>query len=127
MSEEPQQTGTGLIQNLGTEPLMMENGNIDDLKFSVLDEQDTLFVIAADLMGQRDQNVKRLLRTFLRTKISVNGRGRNDAIRGEAVMKGIPHGLESEVRKPDSWVERNITRRNWKQEEYERLGLEEDK
>jgi len=125
MSEEERVSGVGLIQNLGTEPKMMDAGDIDDLKFSVLDDNDLLFVLIADFMSINDPNIKRILKTYLKAKISVGGRGRRDAIRGEAVMKGVPPNVESEIVKP-GWVERHITNRNWEEDERKRLGIEDE-
>jgi hypothetical protein len=58
-------------------------------------------------------------------EVGVNGRGRIQLIHGESVRHGAPADLQNEMRKPESWVERNVTRRNWEEEEKKRLGINE--
>ena len=59
-------------------------------------------------------------------EVGVEGRGRIQAIHGESVRHGSPADLSHEIRRPDSWIERNITRRNWEQEEKDRLGIRDE-
>ena len=125
MSDEEQPIGVGLIQNLGTDKRKMGFGLIDDMKFSVIDDDELMFVLIADFMGTHDPHMKRILNTFLVAKISVDGRGRRDAIRGESVMKGGPSGIESEIQRP-GWLGRNVLNRDWEKDERRRLGIEEE-
>ncbi len=60
-------------------------------------------------------------------EVGIDGRGRIQLIHGESVRNGAPADLTNEMKKPESWVERNITRRNWKEEEMKRLGINGDK
>ena len=130
MSEE-ESTGVGLIQNLGTSPIDMATGHIDDDLFSVLTPQEFIFSLwLRHKVGPENGDGKpkrpayqRLYRGWMKTHVSIKGRGRVDAIRGEAVMKGQPANIESEIQKPN-WLARNVYDRNYEQKEKERLGLE---
>jgi len=57
-------------------------------------------------------------------EVGVDGRGRIQLIHGESVRHGAPADLTNEMKKPESWVERNLTRRNWEEEEKKRLGIQ---
>lgn len=126
MSEEEAAVSQGakLLANLGTNPLMMDAGEIDDIKFAVLDPKDQMFVIAADLMGMKDPYMRRIKNTFLKTTVGFGGRGRRDAIRGASVDKGAAASIGEEIQKP-GWLERNITNRDWEEKEKKRMGLDE--
>ena len=130
MSEE-ESTGVGLIQNLGTSPIDMATGHIDDDLFSVLTPQEFIFSLwLRHKVGPESPEGKakrpayqRLYRGWMKTHVSIKGRGRVDAIRGEAVMKGQPANIEAEIQKPN-WLARNIYDRDYERKEKERLGLE---
>jgi len=125
MSDEEQPIGVGLIQNLGTDSKKMSSGIIDNMKFSIIDDNELMFALIADFMGVNDPNMRRILNSFLVLKISVDGRGRRDAIRGEAVMKGAPANVESEIQRP-GWLSRNVLNRDWEKDEKKRLGIDEE-
>jgi hypothetical protein len=130
MSEE-ESAGVGLIQNLGTSPIDMATGHIDDDLFSVLTPQEFIFSLwLRHKVGPESPEGKpkrpayqRLYRGWMKTHVSIKGRGRVDAIRGEAVMKGQPANIESEIQKPN-WLARNVYDRDYERKEKERLGLE---
>jgi len=145
MSEE-ESTGVGLIQNLGTSPIDMATGHIDDDLFSVLTPQEFIFslwlrhkvgpetqrFVEIDVNGKKvtvyqavpkRPAYQRLYRGWMKTHVSIKGRGRVDAIRGEAVMKGQPANIEAEIQKPN-WLARNVYDRDYEKKEKERLGLE---
>jgi hypothetical protein len=130
MSEE-ESAGVGLIQNLGTSPIDMATGHIDDDLFSVLTPQEFIFSLwLRHKVGPENQEGKpkrpayqRLYRGWMKTHVSIKGRGRVDAIRGEAVMKGQPANIEAEIQKPN-WLARNVYDRDYERKEKERLGLE---
>jgi hypothetical protein len=131
MSDEEQQ-GAGLVQGLGTSPKDMATLEIDRDILGVLDTKSLIFALwLREKAGPRDDDkatyqhpaYRHFYEGFMKLPISIKGRGRVDAIRGEAVMKGQPANVEQEVQKPN-WAARNIYDRGWEQREKEKLGLE---
>lgn len=113
-SEEPESSQGRLAEQLGTDPKRMMRGEWDIRLFSVIDEKDIPVLIYAKIRSKKSTAWKTIYDEYPHWRVSLGGRGRRDAIRGEAVQKGGIAAVEQEIPKPN-WVRRNITQRNWRQ------------
>ena len=113
-----------LSPQLGTDPVDLMEGRVDMRRLSIIGGDKMGAVLYAAVRARSSPTWRTLLDWYLNTTVSVGGRGRRDIIRMEQVSRGGSVNVESELNaaKPESWVGRNILKRNWKQEELERLN-----
>jgi len=138
MSEEyteenlPEQQGSQLIPQLGTSSRKLGDGDIDmRLLTVIMDPTDVPTSLRPVLYAMTRDNVTRdgmpfwksLVDNYLHLMVGIGGRGRRDLIRGEQVSRGQAVNVESEIREP-GFIQKYLTKRNWEQEERQRLGLE---
>lgn len=122
---------SSLAQQLGTNAKILSDGLIDMRILTVLDDRKNLpntmkntlyWLVYKDIVHDDKNFAESVIENILSLNVSVRGRGRRDLLRAEAVRKGSDIDVTSEIQKP-GWVQRNITRRNWENEEKEQLGL----
>lgn len=122
MSEEGAEP---LAAQLGSEPEFLADSSFDYSILSVTSPKHTRAILYFTVLAAaNDENAKTILKAFYKAKVSEGGRGRRDILRMEAVRHGGSSNVESEIQKPESWVERNVTNRNWEQKERDRLGID---
>lgn len=113
----PEIVASSLAAQLGSDLKDVAQGKNDMRRLSVIDEKDKLFLMYAKIRSRKSKAWKALYEEFLNLNVSIGGRGRRDIIRMEAVSKGGMAGVESEIPQRPNWIGRNITQRNWKQEQ----------
>ena len=136
MSEYPEQdleeeSNISLATQLGSDAKTLGLGKIDMKILTVLEDKhktpNTMkpalyWTTYVDVIFNGKNTAEALVDNLFKLNVSARGRGRRDLLRAEEVRKGGQANVESEIEKP-GWIERNITRRNWEQEEREKLGL----
>lgn len=96
---------------------------LDDRKNLPNTMKNTLYwLVYKDIVHDDKNFAESVIENILSLNVAVRGRGRRDLLRAEAVRKGSDIDVTSEIQKP-GWVQRNITRRNWEEDEKEKLGL----
>lgn len=127
-----EETGSQLVPQLGTSSRKLGDGDIDmRLLTVIMDPTEVPTSLRPVLYALTRDDVTRLKKPFwqsltenyLHLMVGIGGRGRRDLIRGEQVSQGQAVNVESEIREP-GFIQKYITRRNWEQEEKQRLGLE---
>ena len=113
-----------LAPQLGTDPVDMELGRIDVRRLTIISRDKLPALMYGSIRARTSPTWKLIMNSFLNYQISIGGRGRRDIIRMEQVSKGGSADVQAEIEaaKPESWVQRNFTKRNWREEEKERLG-----
>jgi hypothetical protein len=113
-----------LSPQLGTDPVDLMEGRVDMRRLSIIGGDKMGAVLYAAVRARSSPTWRTLLDWYLNTTVSVGGRGRRDIIRMEQVSRGGSVNVESELNaaKPESWLQRNVTKRNWKEEELQRMG-----
>lgn len=119
---EPEQNDPMLLTNLGTDPIDMAQGKVDMRRFGVHDHGDEALYIYAKMRAQSSRFWRLFYAEKINLGVGIDGRGRRDSIHGESVHKGAQANIQAEIQRP-GWLERNITRRNWEEEEKKRLGI----
>ena len=121
-----------LVTQLGTAPKKTLDGDVDMRLLTVIRDptevptsvRPLLYVLTrADVTIHRKPFWESLADNALHLFVGVDGRGRRDLIRGEQVSKGQAVSVESEIKEP-GFIQKYITRRNWEEEERQKLGLE---
>jgi hypothetical protein len=116
-----------LSPQLGTDPIDLEMGRVDMRRLTVLKGNKMGAVLYAAVRAKNSPSWATVLDWYLNMSVGIGGRGRRDIIRMEQVSRGGSVNVEAEIeaQKPAGWVERNLTRRNWKQEALEEMGESE--
>ena len=115
---------TGLAPQLGTDPIDIGAGRVNMRRLTVITDEQAPLLAYCILRGEKSRAFKKLAFVLQDLYVSTGGgRGRRDIIRMEAVARGGPAELTSEVQQPN-WVARNIYDRGWEAKEKERLGIE---
>ena len=118
-SPEGMESPTGkMVEQLGTSPKKMAQGEFDIRLFSVLEEKDIPLLIYAKIRGKKSSTWRTIGDDYPHLKVSIGGRGRRDAIRGEAVQRGGVATVEPEIPQP-GWIQRNFTDRGWRKKAEE--------
>ena len=129
---EPEEDSTSLVTQLGTSNRKTVEGYFDmRLLTVIMDPSEVPTSYRPILYALTRDDVTRRRKPFwgsltdnaLHLFVGIGGRGRRDILRGEQVSKGGAVNVESEIRTP-GWIERNLVRRNWEEEEKRKLGAE---
>ena len=127
---EDEQAGS-LATQLGSSAKKLSEGLIDMRILTVLDDRKNLpntmkntlyWLVYKDIVHDNKNFAESVIDNLLHLNVAVRGRGRRDLLRAEAVRKGTDIDVKSEIQKP-GWIQRNVTRRNWEEEEREKLGI----
>lgn len=128
--ELPEVGASSLASQLGSSFSFLDEGEIDMRILGVLMDPENIpkglrslvyFLTYAQLF--KDEAALALAKNYLHLTVAIRGRGRRDIIRMESVARGGAVDVESEIQRP-SWLERNVTNRNWEEKEREKLGLD---
>lgn len=113
-----------LAPQLGTDPIEIGAGKVDMRRLTIIGGDKMGAVLYAAVRARSSPTWATVLDWYMNVNVSIGGRGRRDIIRMEQVSRGGSVNVEGELAaaKPESWVQRNVTNRNWKQEEMERLN-----
>jgi len=114
----PEVVATTLAPQLGSSSKHLAQGMCDMRLFSVIEAQDVPFLIYARIRSKKNKTWGVIYEEYLHLPVSVAGRGRKDVIRMEGVSKGGLPEYPAEIERP-SWVQRNITQRDWRQRAQE--------
>lgn len=130
--EDMEESESSVVSQLGSSTRVLADGDVDMRLLTIIRDpaevptslRPLLYVLTrADVTVRRKSFWESLSDNALHLFVGVDGRGRNDLLRAEQAKQGQAVSVENEIRRP-GWVERNLVRRNWEQEEKERLGLE---
>lgn len=113
-----------LAPQIGTDPIDISMGRVDMRRLSVVGSDKMGAILYAAVRSRSSPTWRTILDWYLNTNVSVGGRGRRDLLRMEGASRGGGANVEGELAaaRPESWIRRNITERDWKQAELERLG-----
>ena len=113
-----------LAPQLGTDPIEIGAGKVDMRRLTIIGGDKMGAVLYAAVRARSSPTWATVLDWYMNVNVSIGGRGRRDIIRMEQVSRGGSVNVEGELAaaKPESWISRNITSRNWKKEEMERLN-----
>jgi len=121
-NEQPQIESLG--NQIGTDPIDMSQGRVDMRRLSIIDGSKVGAVLYSAVRARTSPTWATVLEWYLNINVSVGGRGRRDLLRAESASRGGSLNVDTEIVKPDSFIERNITNRNWKEKELARLNEE---
>lgn len=127
MSQQGDPNDPKLLRSLGPNPIDMARGKIPMNRMGIhtpFSAEYWSYARVRALMGSRFWAVE--YEEGMDQEVGVDGRGRIQLIHGESVRHGAAADLRSEIRRPDSWLERNVTRRDWEDEEKKRLGITDE-
>lgn len=110
-----------LAEQLGSDPSSLEMGATDMRRLSVLYPDAVVPLLYCKIRARKSRAFRSVFNEYLNLMVSTDGRGRRDIIRMEMASKSGSPNVDSEIRKPN-WFVRNITNRNWEEEERKRLG-----
>jgi len=111
-----------LAGQLGTDTADLARNRYDMRRLSVIQNKDIRFLLYAKIKSRKSQVWRTLYNEYLNLKVSVDGRGRRDIIRMEAVSRGGAASVESEIRDP-GWIGRNITDRNFRERQLREAAI----
>lgn len=127
---------TTMVPQLGTSPRIMANGEWDMRLLSYIVAPEKIpssfkpilyALVRDDVVSRRKRFWASLADNYLMLVNSIDGRGRNDQIKGENALKGLPVHIESPPPKP-SWsdhiADRDKVREYKEWEDRRELGLE---
>lgn len=104
--------GSPLAPQLGTNPRDIAKGKFDMRRLTVIEKEQMNSIMYATIRARKSPVWKTILDVIENWGPSVGGRGRRDIIRMEAVSKGGPASVESEIVRP-GWAGRNVYDRGW--------------
>jgi len=113
-----------LAPQLGTDPIEIGAGKVDMRRLTIIGGDKMGAVLYAAVRARSSPTWATVLDWYMNVNVSVGGRGRRDIIRMEQVSRGGSVNVEGELEaaKPSSWFQRNLTKRDWKEKELERLN-----
>jgi hypothetical protein len=111
-----------LAHQLGSDATALEGGTIDVRRLSVLFPDAITPLMYCSIRGEKNRAFRKVYNSYLNLMISTDGRGRRDIIRMEMAAKSGQTNVDSEINKP-GWFGRNVTHRNWAEEEKKRLDI----
>lgn len=133
MAEEPYagatitDSGAGIVAShlapqLGTDPLDLAKMRYDMRRLTIIQKSDIGLILYATIRQKKSRAWGTLLDVIANWGVSVDGRGRRDIIRMEAVSKGGPASVEAEITKP-GLLARTIYDRNWEEKQRKEKAL----
>ena len=111
-----------LAHQLGSDPSSLEAGMTDMRRLTNILPEAVVPLIYCSIRGTKNRAFRKVFNQYVNLVVGIDGRGRRDIIRMEMASKGGATSVDSEINKP-GWVERNITKRNWEEEEKKRVGI----
>lgn len=105
-----------LAKQLGTDGIILARGETDMRRFGNISTEAIIPLIYCDLRAKRNKAFGRIFTSYLNLGVSVEARGRRDIIRMQQATLGGNANVGEEIQKP-GWVQRNITNRDWKDEQ----------
>lgn len=105
-----------LAKQLGTDGIILARGETDMRRFSNLTSEAMIPLIYCDIRARRNKAFGKILNSYLNLVVSQDARGRRDIIRMQQATLGGNANVGEEIQKP-GWFERNVTRRDWRDEE----------
>lgn len=113
-----------LAPQMGTDPIDISMGRVDMRRLTVIGSDKMGAVLYAAVRARSSPTWGTVLEWYLNTSVSIGGRGRRDLLRMEGAARGSGANVEGELAaaRPESWLQRNLTKRNWKAEELDRLN-----
>ena len=116
------QVADELAFQLGSDQVDVERGRIDMRRFSYLTPRAQIPMAYIAMRGKTVPAYKQLYILMLNLGVSKQGLGRKDIIRMEAASRsGGNVNVTEPIEKP-GWLSRNITHRNWEQEQRRRMN-----
>lgn len=115
---------SNLGPQLGSDQVDLNVGSMDIRRLGVLDRQLIMPMLYCKIRALRGSTTFEVVRNeVLNMNISIGGRGRRDLIRMQVASRGGGVNVESEIEdnKP-SWIQRNVTDRDWKEERIKAKG-----
>lgn len=126
MSDEEYGSGSGLRDSplayqLGSDSTILGLGTVDMRRLSIISREDIGPLLYAKIKSRKSTVWKTIYDEYLNLLVSVNGRGRRDIIRMEAVSRGGAADVESEIIRP-GMIARNVYDRNWEDRQRTEKG-----
>lgn len=109
---------SSLAPQLGSDMRDVARGQIDMRRLTVIENKDIGVLLYCKIRGRKSRVWEELYESLINLKVSIGGRGRRDIIRMEAVSRGGPAAVESEIQRP-GWFSRNVLDRDWRQQQAE--------
>lgn len=113
---------SALAPQLGTDINDLGRGRFDMRRLSVIRKTDIGLLLYAKIKARKSRVWKLIHEELLNLYVSVDGRGRRDIIRMEAVSRGGMASVESEIREP-GLIGKYITDRNWKERQRREAAI----
>lgn len=111
-----------LAAQLGTDKLDLALGRFDMRRLTVIERKHLKLVLYATIKERKSRVWGALIDVLKNWGVSVDGRGRRDIIRMEAVSRGGLASVESEITRP-GWAARNVYDRAWAERQRREKGL----
>ena len=105
-----------LAKQLGSDGVILARGETDMTRFSNITSAAIVPLAYFKIRGQTSRSCRTLANFYLNVVVSVEARGRRDIIRMQQATLGGNSNVGEEIPKP-GWVGRNITQRDWKDEQ----------
>ncbi len=107
---------SALAPQLGTDPKDLARASFDMRRLTVIRREDIGLLIYAKIKSRKSRVWGDIRNELLNLNVSVDGRGRRDIIRMEAVSRGGSAAVESEITRPGLFA-RNIYDRGWEEKQ----------
>lgn len=111
-----------LAEQLGTDAVDLGKGRFDMRRLTTIRTTDIGLLLYAKIKSRKSRVWKTIYDELLNLRVSIDGRGRRDIIRMEAVSKGGTAAVESEISRPGLFA-RNIYDRGWEDKQRREKGL----
>lgn len=103
-----------LAEQLGTDPADLMKARFDMRRLTVIHDSDKPLLLYAKIKSRKSRVWRIIYDELLNLNVSIDGRGRRDIIRMEAVSHGGGASVESEITKP-GLLARNVYDRGWEE------------
>ena len=109
--------GQSLAPQLGTDAQDLWKGRTDMRRLTVIPRELMMPLMYVEIRAKKSETWRTIGDVLRNYSVSIGGRGRRDIIRMEQVSRGGSANVEAEIEaaKPESWVQRNLTNRDWKE------------
>jgi len=111
-----------LAEQLGTDPADLGRARFDMRRLTVIRNADIGLLLYAKIKSRKSRVWKTIYDEILNLRVSIDGRGRRDIIRMEAVSRGGTAAVESEITRP-GLLARNIYDRGWESKQRQERGI----